>query len=143
MADAAWPTHPPDFEREQNEWVKLARVTSWGDVWYALPDERLSASGTVASENALLIAVGHQMQVRFPDGCTATLPVVGKPHPFSYSDHGNRTEGMQLLLGFELPICGLRPWVELTEVELRRDALIYRKPKHSPVMPAESEGPHA
>ena len=99
-------------------WVRLEMGNNWGDFFYTYPGERLNASGTNDTDNAIVFRTGMTTAVRFPDDWGAVVDLVPREERFSYSDMGHECSGTTHRWGFEWDVHGVKVWIPIEEVEV-------------------------
>jgi hypothetical protein len=99
-------------------WVRLEVGNDWGQAFYTYPGERLNATGTNETDNALVLCEGMTTAVRFPDDWGAVVDLSSRPERFSYSDMGREHSGTTKRWGFEWDVHGLKVWIPIESVDV-------------------------
>lgn len=108
---------------DQDDWVRLEVGNSWEEIFYALPGERLSASGYSELRNALDLRAGMVVEFRWPDGEVETGTLTLRRNSAGYVDHGNSHRVTQERFGFTVKSHGAETWLPIELVDVRRGAI--------------------
>jgi hypothetical protein len=103
--------------------VTLEVGNDWHSIFYTFPGERLNEYGTNNTQNAVLLAEGQVIEIRYPDRFVEALPLEARRSTVNYSDHGHTCEAQQALFGLRVWIHGVHAWLPIESIEVRRSAL--------------------
>ena len=111
-----------------NDYVALELGNDWGVPYYGEKGKTI-VGGFASIRHGFMFDDGDHYEIEYPDGSHEVIEVVGRKQMTQTSDHGKVDTFHVKYPGFFIDHHGVRAWVPLGDVKVRRDMLRHYSPE--------------